>query len=239
VTAQPADQPVSRTVDTPELVIRWYLRFNGYLSIENFIVHEPLDGGIAQGTESDILAVRFPYSAESPGFRIENDLNLLDREAIENQLVDFLIAEVKGGKRTEAINSLWRPPATDTKLQRVEYILRWLGPLSDCEAVKRVARALQERNRCLEAGNLFRVVRFGRESLRGATYKQITLREVASFFVRTRASCWQANALGVRSPHDQWHPIIRKLWDLAGPSGSVSEGQRVERVLASIQGQEG
>jgi hypothetical protein len=53
--------------DACETFVRWYVRFNGYLGVENFIVHEPRAGRVNQGTESDILAVRFPYSQEDPG----------------------------------------------------------------------------------------------------------------------------------------------------------------------------
>jgi hypothetical protein len=60
-------------VDPYELLVRWYLRFNGYLGVENFVVHQTVEGGNVQVGEDDILAIRFPNSRENPGFVLETD----------------------------------------------------------------------------------------------------------------------------------------------------------------------
>jgi hypothetical protein len=48
--------------------VRWYLRFNGYFSIEAFVVHaadkDKKFGTIPQHTECDLLSIRLPYSRE-------------------------------------------------------------------------------------------------------------------------------------------------------------------------------
>ena len=46
----------------PEKVAYWYFRLNGFLQIENFVVHPERRGG--QRTDADLLAVRFPHRAE-------------------------------------------------------------------------------------------------------------------------------------------------------------------------------
>ena len=46
----------------PEKVAYWYFRLNGFLQIENFVVHPGGRGG--QRTDADQLAVRFPHRAE-------------------------------------------------------------------------------------------------------------------------------------------------------------------------------
>src|ERR1700735_2320519 len=92
-----------------EILVRWYLRFNGYFGVENFILHEPTAEGIAPGGEFDILAVRFPFSQERAGFKIQNDEKLVDKEANEKGVVDFVIAEVKSGNHA-SLNKLWRQP---------------------------------------------------------------------------------------------------------------------------------
>ena len=46
----------------PEKVAYWYFRLNGYLQIENFVIHPGRRGG--QRTDADLLAVRFPHRAE-------------------------------------------------------------------------------------------------------------------------------------------------------------------------------
>jgi len=47
---------------SPEAVGYWYFRLNGFLTIQNFVVH-PDDAG-NQNTDADIIGVRFPYRAE-------------------------------------------------------------------------------------------------------------------------------------------------------------------------------
>ena len=46
----------------PEKVAYWYFRLNGFLQIENFVVHPGRRG--SQRTDADLLAVRFPHRAE-------------------------------------------------------------------------------------------------------------------------------------------------------------------------------
>ncbi len=46
----------------PEKIAYWFFRLNGFLTIENFVVHpELISDGTSQRTDADILAVRFPY----------------------------------------------------------------------------------------------------------------------------------------------------------------------------------
>ena len=55
----------------PEKVAYWYFRLNGFLQIENFVVHPERRGG--QRTDADLLAVRFPHRAERL-FNSPNDI---------------------------------------------------------------------------------------------------------------------------------------------------------------------
>jgi hypothetical protein len=59
-------------IDNYEVFVRWYLRFNGYFTIENFIVHgadtEPFRGEyVTAKTEVDTIAIRLPHSREETG----------------------------------------------------------------------------------------------------------------------------------------------------------------------------
>jgi hypothetical protein len=47
----------------PERLAYWYLRLNGFLTIENFIVHD--EGGGPQRTDVDLIAFRFPNRREA------------------------------------------------------------------------------------------------------------------------------------------------------------------------------
>src|SRR4030042_5270975 len=42
----------------------WYFRLNGFLTIQNLVVHQ--NSGSQQETEIDIIAARFPYRTELP-----------------------------------------------------------------------------------------------------------------------------------------------------------------------------
>jgi hypothetical protein len=62
-----------------EKFVRWYLRFNGYLTVQNFVIHEPQNGKVPEGAEFDVAAVRFPYSREQVQQKlIQNDPRLDD-----------------------------------------------------------------------------------------------------------------------------------------------------------------
>jgi len=224
-----------------EILVRWYLRFNGYLGVENFILHEPTAAGVAPGGEFDTVAVRFPFSHERPGFEIQNDQQLIDKEATEKSLVDFVIAEVKSGNRP-SLNKLWRPPDPDgEKSRRLEYLIRWLGPFQNDSIIERAASALQKRQRHIEGGYLFRLIYFGKQTTKQAVpavVPQITFEDIATFIVGTRSSCWADNGFGVRSAHDQWHPLIKKIWRLGDPSAEMPKSHRIERILEVLDGPE-
>lgn len=47
----------------------WYLRLNGFFTINNFVLHHNREG---RTSDADILAVRFPYVYEEVGGRDED-----------------------------------------------------------------------------------------------------------------------------------------------------------------------
>ncbi|MCI0627790.1 MAG: hypothetical protein L0387_40095 [Acidobacteria bacterium] len=223
--------------DAYETFVRWYLRFNGYLSVENYVLHKPTTSGVSQGGEFDILAVRFPHSREVPGFRIENDRKLLDREAVEKKLIDFVIAEVKGRQKI-SLNEVWRPPDPDgSKRKKLKYLAAWLGPIDNSVAIRTVASELQAQQRSVSNGFLFRLVYFARRKTQQAVpshVPQITFRDIAEFFVNVRAPCWQDHGMGVRSAHDQWDDLIKRAWEIGDPAQPGSPQEKVASILALL-----
>lgn len=217
-------------VDPYELLVRWYLRFNGYLGVENFVLHKTVEGGNVQVGENDILAVRFPNSQELPGFAIQNDPKLRDDDAEVHRLTDFVVAEVKGGGR-KTLNNVWQPPADHQKIDRVAYVVRWLGPFSDEALIQKVATELQESHRSLVEPFLFRVVMFARSTQPKLALRQITFNDIAHFLVHVRAPCWQDHGYGARSPHDQWHPFIKELWRIADPQAGADPQVKIQSTL--------
>jgi hypothetical protein len=98
-----------------EKVAYWYFRLNGFLQLENFVIHPRSRGG--QRTDADLLAVRFPSRAE----RLHDDAGdiMADDEGtlgLSRDVVDVVIAEVKRGPC--ALNGPWTKPS-DGNVQRV------------------------------------------------------------------------------------------------------------------------
>ncbi|NUL82603.1 MAG: hypothetical protein HUU60_07775 [Armatimonadetes bacterium] len=84
---------------SPERLAYWYLRLNGFLTIENFVVHP--DTGANQRTDVDLLAVRFRHRAENLMEHMVDDLECCLCDAYAN----VVIAEVKRG--VCALNGPW------------------------------------------------------------------------------------------------------------------------------------
>lgn len=217
-------------VDPYELLVRWYLRFNGFLSIENFVLHDIVPGGNVQVGETDILAVRFPHSREDKGFPVQNDPALLDGAAANGHPIDFVIAEVKGGQNA-ALNKIWRPPASSLKVERVSYLIRWLGPVSDDQTIEQIATTLQAAHRAQNGQFVFRVVMFAQKRQNGLTLNQITFRDIADFLVRVRVPSWENHGFGSRSPHNQWHPFIKQIWKVADPQTGADAATKIDAIL--------
>jgi hypothetical protein len=88
----------------PEKVAYWYFRLNGFLQIENFIVHPGRRGG--QRTDADLLAVRFPHRRElffDPAQPMQDDTQIL---ALSPDCIDVFIAEIKTNQPC-SLNGPW------------------------------------------------------------------------------------------------------------------------------------
>ena len=106
---------------TSEQLAYWYLRLNGFLTIQNFIVHP--DEGSEQRTYADIIGVRFPYRAELRPQPMADD----DPFIIIKDKPYIIIAEVKKGRCN--LNGPWTEPQKEN-LQRV---LRAIGAFGEQE----------------------------------------------------------------------------------------------------------
>lgn len=131
----------------PERLAYWYLRLNGYLTIENFVVHP--DTGVNQRTDADLLAVRFQHRAEllCP---MEDDPQICDQGAF----ADVILAEVK--RSVCSLNGPWTRPDE----QNIQRVLRAIGCL-DNEQIEEAAAALYNRGRYQSDLVAVRLVAFG------------------------------------------------------------------------------
>lgn len=108
---------------TPEKVAYWYFRLNGFLQIEDFVVHPERRGG--QRTDADLLAVRFPFRAERL-FDNPDDIMADDEQglALSREVIDIVIAEVKTNQPC-TLNGPW----TQQDRQNVHRVLAAIGCL--------------------------------------------------------------------------------------------------------------
>jgi hypothetical protein len=105
----------------PEKVAYWYFRLNGFLQIENFVVHPSRRG--SQRTDADLLAVRFPNRAE---FLLDHPDPMRDDEDVlrlSSTAIDVTIVEVKGTNQPCSLNGPW----TSEERQNVNRVLAAIG----------------------------------------------------------------------------------------------------------------
>jgi hypothetical protein len=177
----------------------WFLRLNGFLTTVNFVVHPGV--GRDQGTDVDILGVRFPWRGEvieepmqdSPTFT-----GLVDRPY-------FAIAEVKTGLCD--LNGPWSSP----ERRNLQQVLAAVGfcPSDDLDAV---AQALYESGQVSGAGYYASLLCLGRS--RNATLHerypavpQITWDEVLRFIHARFRKYWNRKV-----SHEQWDSAGHQLW---------------------------
>jgi hypothetical protein len=224
--------------DKYETFVRWYLRLNGFFTVDNFVVHEAGNGRIVpEGGEFDTIGVRFPHSREQVDRKlIINDSRLDDAEVRDHELIDFVIAEVKGGKRN-TLNSIWRAGSEEKKVRRIVYLLKWMGPFKDENQIRELAIRLQRDHRARESGFQFRLVYFSHAHSQQAlprNVKQISFHEIADFIVSLRTPCWKDSGLGVFSNHEQWDKLICDVWNIGTPESLQTKAQKIDSILALL-----
>jgi len=104
---------------TPERLVYWYLRLNGFLTIENFLIHP--EWGPKIRTDADILAVRFSQRSE----RLQ--MPMVDDPTVTNcsTLCNIIIGEVKTGYC--ALNGPWTKP----EKMNMHRVLKAIGCFSE------------------------------------------------------------------------------------------------------------
>jgi hypothetical protein len=136
---------------TTEKLAYWFFRLNGCLCLENFLVHHERRG--YEGTDVDILAVRFPYRAEL-GFMSEP---MDDHPSFNSKgKIDVLIAEVKLGMCD--LNGPWTDPGREI-MYRVLYAI---GAFRE-EQIRLVAIALYGKQYFEDDLYRFRLFALGRK----------------------------------------------------------------------------
>lgn len=116
---------------SPERLAYWYFRLNGFLTIENFIVHP--DEGRDQRTDADLLAIRFKHRKENIVSPMQDDWRVAECVSFSN----IIIAEIKTGYC--ALNGPWTVPAR----MNMERVLRAIGCVDE-HVMQQAASCLYE-----------------------------------------------------------------------------------------------
>lgn len=138
----------------PERVAYWYLRLNGFLQIENFVVH-PERGG-SQRTDADLLGVRFRHRAE---FAFDHGEPMADDERLflSPRFDDVVIVEVKTNQPC-TLNGPWTKP----EAQNVHRVLAAIGCLTR-ENIPEAAECIYEQGTAIFGRTRIRLVAIGRD----------------------------------------------------------------------------
>jgi hypothetical protein len=210
-----------------EKVAYWYFRLNGFLQIENFVVHPNRRG--SQRTDADLLAVRFPYRAERL-YDDPNDIMADDEQklALSRELTDVVIAEVKANQPC-TLNGPW----TRQDSQNIHRVLSAIGCLPR-DRIDQAATAIYRFGIHVEGNQLrIRLVALGREpnSELSAQYPSV----IQAVWSDTLAFIWERfrTFRNQKTQVDQWDVEGRRIKRLADEARDAKDfTEKVLRQLA-------
>jgi hypothetical protein len=212
--------------DNYERIVRWYLRFNGYFTIENFYVHNPqrvYKEHVGDDTETDILGIRMPYSDEIAGtVKIANHGPLVSGA---NGCFDVVIAEVKNAEDARP-NSIWRHPEDADAVATVSYILKFIGGWNE-KCLEEISRRLIADFRFCNERFRVRYIMFSKSLSKGYANRiqHISFPEIVRFLDEQRGQCWKEHGLGVASTHKEWEPLINEAFNAFNSERAPEERQ--------------
>jgi hypothetical protein len=158
----------------PERLAYWYFRLNGFLTIENFVVHS--DDGPNQRTDADLVTVRFAHRMENLVKPMVDDSKIASCERFAN----VIIAEVKKGKC--ALNAPW----TDPSKENVKRVLKAIGCVPE-SAIAPACKALYTKGLWSDAMTTVRIFCLGEckdEQIAISLDQQLAWGEVIDFCIK-------------------------------------------------------
>ncbi|MCR4433802.1 MAG: hypothetical protein NUV70_07125 [Caldiserica bacterium] len=197
----------------PERLVYWYLRLNGFLILENFIIHP--DQGHLQRTDADFLGVRFKHRRELLINSMEDDPRVSDCSTFCN----VIIAEVKRGQC--ALNGPWTNPS-DENMHR---ILRAIGCFEERE-MEDAAIALYQKGRFQNDNITCRLLAFGNQKgkLPIEGVRQILFSDVIQFIYKRFSDYPRQKSSVANWPRDGRK--LRYLFDRCGSEDEFEEEVR-------------
>jgi len=180
----------------------WFLRLNGFLTIPNFVVHP--DEGSNQGTDVDVMGVRFPYRSENRKRPMVDSHYFTD---IRGKTY-VALAEIK--KTTCFLNGVWTAP----ERQNMQRVLSALG-MVEFPDIEAAAQGIYEHGYFENQCYYISMVCFGdaiSDHIQSHYPKvpQILWPEVKQF-VWQRFRRYRTQKVS----HPQWDEVGKYLWDFA------------------------
>jgi len=217
------DQELPQIGKRAEILVSWYLRFNGYFPIQNFILHDAgkkkQPGG--QLTDTDILAVRLPFTVEKIQRKMKNDDIIVTPHIlldVKEGVLDFIIVEVTS--KDECKFNWFDNNGKSIKAENISYVLRRFGWWQD-KKIKKISETLSSKYYFSEKikiddSELTSQIRFlciGRNKKPDFALKQITFIEVLTY-LKSLFSCYgcRDDNKKILSDHKQWDPLIREIY---------------------------
>jgi len=188
----------------------WYLRLNGFLSIRNFIVHP--DKGSDQGTDVDLLCVRFP-------FRGENIKRPMPDEKLFAEVAVPYLAFGEITRKMCKINGAW----TNPKKQNIERVLHAVGVFPTAENSE-ISQVLHKNGFFEDDRFRVSIICFGGEVnpeiSDGLPLVPQVLWSDCLRFIFTRFRAYKNE----KASHPQWDDVGQTLWNQAIAYWKDSEG---------------
>ena len=189
----------------PERLACWYLRLNGFLSIENFIVHN--EGGRAQRTDLDLVALRFPNRREAlRGYADDAEWMADDRRFRDktNPFAAFVEVTTKQCK----LNGAW----TDRAKANVPRAIRALGVFSTPQEVEEASEKIYTAGRYASDKIELGLISIGESpnpdlSAQLRNVMQIVWSEITGF-IFDRFAAFER----IKEEHSQWDLDGHLLW---------------------------
>lgn len=215
----------------PEKVAYWYFRLNGFLQIENFVVHPERRG--SQRTDADLLGVRFRHRAERA---FDGGRPMVDDErlGLSAKRDDVVIVEVKTNQSC-TLNGPWTKP----ERQNVHRVLAAIGCLPR-ESIPEAADCIYDEGVAIFGRTRIRLIAVGRNSSselreRYPDVLQLTWDETIEF-VWDRFRTYREQKRHV----EQWDDtgrLLRQLADEADRAAFIIEtGRRMGLTQQAISG---
>lgn len=221
-----------------ETFVEWYMRFNGYFTVNNFVVHNfenVFRDVVGNHSEVDLLGIRMPFSKEKVGnLEIKNhDPLVKGHDENRNFKYDIVIGEVKSGKHPTP-NKIW----TKSNTTAIEYLLRFIGIHNDEEKIKTISKTLLNEFIYKDKDCRIRFIIFAQEPNdhwqdRGVGY--ISFEEIIQFLVEVRGQSYLEEKLAEKSAHSQWNNLINQIFEIANKHELTSE-VKVEQISDLLKG---